>query len=95
VKNWFQAFAFSKCNFLVYCYSACDGDTTTCQGCNRVPNSPFVFDACGSCANPFGGVFAPFNKTCNDCGGDGKPGGTPAEVYGHKVGLYKFKSVDS
>ena len=60
----------------------CDGDTTSCQGCNQVPNSPEIFDACGACANPLDVEFGVFNKTCNDCGGDQD---TSGEVYGHKV----------
>lgn len=73
----------------------CDGDTTTCQGCNRIPNSPFIFDACGTCQNPFnfinpGQPSVLFNSSCNDCSGIDKrsDGGytTPGTVYGAKVG---------
>lgn len=60
----------------------CDGDTTTCQGCDRVPNSPSIFDACGSCGSPSEGPSGTFNKTCTDCSGNQD---APGEVYGHKV----------
>jgi len=62
----------------------CDGDTTTCQGCDRVPNSPFVFDACGACANPFA-FLSTFNGSCTDCGADDGDDETSGQVYGHKV----------
>ena len=42
----------------------CDGDTSSCQGCDKKPNSLSVFDACGDCINPSGSFS---NLTCSDC----------------------------
>ena len=42
----------------------CDGDTSTCQGCDKKPNSPSVFDACGECTSPPGSFS---NLTCSSC----------------------------
>ena len=50
----------------------CNGDTTICQGCDRIPNSDLLFDACGQCLNRYK-ISDKFNETCVHCvsiGGD-------------------------
>ena len=48
----------------------CDGDSTSCQGCDGVPNSRLVLDACGRCGSVFSSSFL-FNSSCGSCTEDG------------------------
>ena len=44
----------------------CNGDNSTCLGCDGAPNSGFFEDACGECLE----LDSPlFNNTCKDCAG--------------------------
>lgn len=57
-------------NRVVDACGVCGGVGESCQGCDRVSNSPFVYDACGRCQDPAGQDAFTFNATCNDCTGD-------------------------
>lgn len=60
----------------------CDGDTSSCQGCDKKPNSLSVFDACGDCINPSGSFS---NLTCSDCEQNRKSTGRYSELHGGRV----------
>lgn len=45
----------------------CSGDNSTCEGCDGVPLSGAVYDACGDCLLPRDKAF---NTSCADCAGE-------------------------
>ncbi|XRB09391.1 lectin domain-containing protein [Pycnococcus provasolii] len=46
--------------------NVCNGDNSTCLGCDGSPNSGFFDDACGICLEPSNPLF---NQSCVDCAG--------------------------
>jgi hypothetical protein len=94
VEATVEIFTFSSDSPLVYAgageyYSKvhdicgiCNGDTTSCQGCDRVPNSSYIFDACGQCLDLSTGSGA-INQTCSYC--STALGHTPELVHDHML----------